>query len=403
MHPGSLLVHASSGTCCRTERVPMNHSYRTTLWALPSHRQGDSPIGRQGTLLRGVVRVPRRSPGRTTGRRPRLRQGSPARANLDRNRITRREALQQERAYQIKQQQKQREENGSAGKGAKEATAVADFWSVKPTTGEAESFPDMEMSPPAARPRFRSRMKAFSWRRAINYAGDYVDSQQGRIVNALSSILFIVSYIVGTYKQTPLVRSLLTSLERILCLGFASDLTIRVLREKKLEQKLDVLLSVEGLLDIVSFIPTVIEFLDQYIGDENFHVVPSLNLLRVFRLVRILRVALLVPFLKSSFNRNMLSEDEGSYGRDGTTTISDIVNLRIATLTVTVSTLLLSSAAIVQIVEGLQWHEAFYFIVTTLTTVGFGDITPSTTLGELTVVHVGVQLYLMTGSGSAIA
>lgn len=229
---------------------------------------------------------------------------------------------------------------------------------------------------------------------------------------------------------------------RILCLGFASDLTIRVLREKKLEQKLDVLLSVEGLLDIVSFIPTVIEFLDQYIGDENFHVVPSLNLLRVFRLVRILRVALLVPFLKSSFNRNMLSEDEGSYGRDGTTTISDIVNLRIATLTVTVSTLLLSSAAIVQIVEGisrsyklrrlhahshlshgafccagLQWHEAFYFIVTTLTTVGFGDITPSTTLGELTVVclilfgftliplqvHVGVQLYLMTGSGSAIA
>ena len=112
---------------------------------------------------------------------------------------------------------------------------------------------------------------------------------------------------------------------------------------------------------------------------------PELALLRR-RLVRILRVALLVPFLRSTFDNSMPADDVGSYGRDGTTTVSDIVNLRIATLTVTVSTLLLSSAAVVQLVEGLQWHEAFYFIVTTLTTVGFGDITPSTTLGELTVV-----------------
>ena len=81
----------------------------------------------------------------------------------------------------------------------------------------------------------------------------------------------------------PFATVLMAFHDRFLCLGFGTDLAIRVLREQKLENKFEVILSVEGLLDIVSFVPTLIEVADEFIGDENFHVLPSLNLLRVFR------------------------------------------------------------------------------------------------------------------------
>jgi voltage-gated potassium channel len=56
--------------------------------------------------------------------------------------------------------------------------------------------------------------------------------------------------------------------------------------------------------------------------------------------------------------------------------------------------LLLSGTAFYSIVEGWSPLDAFYFSVTTLTTVGFGDLAPKTALGKLYTV-----LYLFVGLG----
>ena len=45
-------------------------------------------------------------------------------------------------------------------------------------------------------------------------------------------------------------------------------------------------------------------------------------------------------------------------------------------------------------VEGWRWIDALYFCVATLTTVGYGDLTPVTDLGK-----IFTMIYLVTGIG----
>ncbi|MGB5051365.1 MAG: potassium channel family protein, partial [Caldilineaceae bacterium] len=47
-------------------------------------------------------------------------------------------------------------------------------------------------------------------------------------------------------------------------------------------------------------------------------------------------------------------------------------------------------------VEGMGWIDAFYFCVITLTTVGYGDLSPQTPVGKLfTVIYIFVGLGLL--------
>ena len=54
--------------------------------------------------------------------------------------------------------------------------------------------------------------------------------------------------------------------------------------------------------------------------------------------------------------------------------------------------------------EGWSVVDAFYFSVTTLTTVGFGDLTPATTIGKLfTVVYIFAGLSIILGFIDVVA
>jgi hypothetical protein len=55
---------------------------------------------------------------------------------------------------------------------------------------------------------------------------------------------------------------------------------------------------------------------------------------------------------------------------------------------------LILGAIIFHLVEGFKWLDSFYFCVVTLTTIGYGDITPHTDLGKFIDIF-----YILTGVG----
>ena len=74
------------------------------------------------------------------------------------------------------------------------------------------------------------------------------------------------------------------------------------------------------------------------------------------------------------------------------------------TLVVLVFFTLLSGTIFYTLEEGWSIVDAFYFSVTTLTTVGLGDLAPTTTLGKLfTVIYIFAGLSLVLGFIDVVA
>ena len=64
-------------------------------------------------------------------------------------------------------------------------------------------------------------------------------------------------------------------------------------------------------------------------------------------------------------------------------------------LVASVASLLFTTSAIVNLVERIPFHDALYFVTTTLTTVGYGDVVVRSTVGKLAVlvmIFVGIVL-----------
>ena len=208
-------------------------------------------------------------------------------------------------------------------------------------------------------------------RERVRQAIDESESWVGVAVNGAIAVLILLSallFAIQTYTLPGTVRIGLKAADQIILALFTLEYGIRLWSAK---QPLRFIFSLYGLIDLVAILPFILGFLDT----------------RFLRLLRWLRVLRLARFFERKAWFGRLSGYEGLiFGRILFTLFSIIF---------------IYSGGIYQAEHAINpkdfgtFLDAIYFSVVTMTTVGFGDITPVSEAGRgltIAMILTGIAL-----------
>lgn len=181
----------------------------------------------------------------------------------------------------------------------------------------------------------------------------------GLIFLILASVLIIILDSVEEISKH--YGELFFTAEWMITIFFTIEYLLRIF---SIHKPVKYIISFYGLIDLLSIIPS---YLSLFIPGTHY-----LQIIRIMRVLRIFRVLKLVRFINQS---NML--------------VNALLasRLKIAIFLFTIATLLVIFGATMYLIEGPEngfsnIPVSIYWAVVTLTTVGFGDITPKTDLGR---------------------
>ena len=191
-----------------------------------------------------------------------------------------------------------------------------------------------------------------------------LSTPRGRFLNfaILSSILVVcIVFVLRTYPLPAPLERVLQAVEWLIIGLFIVEYLLRLWVA---EHKVKHFLSIYSLIDLVAIAPF-------------FFIDASLQSLRIFRVLRIMR---LIRFL------------DGPHFFFGTIRRTQLIILRI--VFILISIIFVSAALIFQAEHEANpedfrtFFDGIYFAVVTVTTVGYGDITPTSTYGRVVTVLV---------------
>lgn len=177
----------------------------------------------------------------------------------------------------------------------------------------------------------------------------------------LSSGIFVAE----TYNIPDSIRSLLRIIDALIVIIFAAEYLVRLWST---DNKVQYILSFYSIIDLLAILPFFLG-----IVDTKF-----IRLLRWFRILRLIR------FIEGRYLYANISSEDG------------VILARIVSTLVTI--VFVFSGLIYQVEHPINpkvfrtFLDAFYFSIVTMTTVGFGDVTPISELGRLLTV-----LMILTG------
>jgi voltage-gated potassium channel len=194
-----------------------------------------------------------------------------------------------------------------------------------------------------------------------------LETTAGKVINLTIAGLVLISsgiFVADTYNLPNEIREYLHVIDIIILMIFVVEYGLRLWST---EGKIKYLVSVYSIIDLMAILPFLIG-----IGDISF--------IRLFRWFRILR---LIRFVNRKYLFGVSSEDGVIFAR-----------------------ILFTLFVIIFVYSGLIYQfehpanpnvfktffDAFYFSVVTMTTVGFGDVTPVSEFGRLLTV-----LMILTG------
>ena len=203
------------------------------------------------------------------------------------------------------------------------------------------------------------------------------DTPQGRLFDLTLLVAILSSVLVVVLESVASIRAQYGPTLRALEWAFTGLFTVEyVLRLVAVRQPLRYARSLFGIIDLVAFLPTYLSVLIP--GAQ------SLLAIRLLRLLRIFRVLKLAEYLDES---KVLAQAMRASGR------------KIAVFLFVVVTIVVIVGSLMYVIEG-EAHGftsipiSIYWAVVTLTTVGYGDLAPATTLGRALAV-----VLMLTGYG----
>jgi len=202
------------------------------------------------------------------------------------------------------------------------------------------------------------------------------DTPAGKAFDVILLILILLSVIAVIIESVPAIETRyhpwLNRLEWTVTILFTIEFILRIL---VVQRPAGYLLSFYGIIDFLAVLPT---YLAVFIaGAQGLIIIRALRLLRIFRIFKLTRYTsegtVLIRALKAS--RNKIS----------------VFLFAVFTLVIIIGTLM-------YMIEGTEngftsIPRGIYWAVVTMTTVGYGDIAPSTNLGQFVAALVMILGY----------
>jgi voltage-gated potassium channel len=203
------------------------------------------------------------------------------------------------------------------------------------------------------------------------------DTPEGRFFDLLLLVAIVSSVVVVLLESVASVRARAGPTLRALEWGFTILFSIEyLLRLATVRRPLRYARSTLGIIDLLAILPSYISL--AFPGGQSLLVIRLLRLLRVFRVLK------LAEYLRES--RTLVQALRASWRK-------------IAVFLMTVVTIVVVVGTLMYVIEG-ERHGftnipiSIYWAVVTLTTVGYGDLAPATTIGRILAV-----VLMLTGYG----